>query len=143
MSKILSEYYRTPLVLPAVYAGGEGKDGAGFFRFGAEIVCYGECSSGVAADVEASVAFDVSKAMVADSETRLPFDISKIIDNLQRERYVKQLGSGRKGLTQHAVIREAYYSVRELLPVWVRRHLQKAYFRDWQSLQFPHWPVDF
>src|SRR6266436_16367 len=144
MSKILSEYYGTPLVLPAVDAGGSGKNGVGFFRFGADIVCYGECSSGVAADVQASADFDASKAMiVAGSEIRLPFDISRIIDNLRREHYVKQLSSGRKGLTQHALIRDGYYSVRELLPVWVRRHLQKAYFRDWQSLQFPHWPVDF
>jgi hypothetical protein len=40
-------------------------------------------------------------------------------------------------------IRESYYSVRELLPVWFRRYLQRAYLRDWQTLEFPHWPVDF
>src|SRR5580704_8149408 len=142
MSKILSEYYRTPLTLPVPYAGGASRNGTGFFRFGADVVCYGECSSGVAADVQGSAAFDASKAMVADSETSLPFDASKIVDNLRKEHYVKQL-AGRKGLTHHALIREAYYSVRELLPVWVRRHLQKAYFKDWQNLQFPHWPVDF
>jgi hypothetical protein len=144
MSKILSEYYRTPLLSPVVYPGGGRETEPGFFRFGADIVCYGECSSGVAADVKASAEFDASKAMiVADSEIRLPFDISKIIDNLRKEHYIKQLNSGRKGFTQHTLIREVYYSVRELLPVWMRRYLQKAYFRDWQSLQFPHWPVDF
>ena len=144
MSKILSEYYRTPLLSPAVYSGAGRENGPGFFRFGADVVCYGECSSGVAADVNASDEFDASKGMiVADSEIRLPFDVSKIIDNLRKEHYVKQLDSRRKGFTQHALIREVYYSVRELLPVWMRRHLQKAYFRDWQSLRFPHWPVDF
>jgi hypothetical protein len=144
MSKILSEYYRTPLLSPAVYSGAGRENGPGFFRFGADVVCYGECSSGVAADVNASHEFDASKGMiVADSEIRLPFDFSKIIDNIRKEHYVKQLDSRRKGFTQHALIREVYYSVRELLPVWMRRHLQKAYFRDWQSLRFPHWPVDF
>jgi hypothetical protein len=29
------------------------------------------------------------------------------------------------------------------LPVWIRRYMQRAYFRDWQNLPFPHWPVDF
>jgi len=144
MSNIFSEYYRTPLVSPAVDPGAGRENGAGFFRFGADVVCYGECSSGVAADVQASADFYASKAMViAYSEIHLPFDISKIIDNLRRERYVKQLDSGRKGFTQHALTRQVFYSVRELLPVLMRRHLQKAYFKDWQSLQFPHWPVDF
>jgi hypothetical protein len=144
MSNILSEYYRTPLVSAAVYPRESRQNEVGFFRFGADVVCYGECASGVAADVQSSADFDASKAMViANSEIRLPFDISKIIDNLRAERYVGQSSSGRKGFTRHALIREGYYSVRELLPVWVRRHLQKAYFRDWQSLQFPHWPVDF
>jgi hypothetical protein len=144
MSNILSEYYRTPLDSAVVYPCAGPENGAGFFRFGADVVCYGECSSGVAADVQASADFDASKAMViANSEIRLPFDISKIIDNLRIERYVGQSSSGRKGITQHALIRQLYYSLRELLPVWMRRHLQKTYFRDWQSLQFPHWPVDF
>src|SRR6266436_2092585 len=106
MSNIFSEYYRTPLVSPAVDPGAGRENGAGFFRFGADVVCYGECSSGVAADVQASADFDASKAMViANSEIHLPFDISKIIDNLRRERYVKQLDSGRKGFTQHALTR--------------------------------------
>jgi hypothetical protein len=143
MSKILSDYYGTPPFSPAVYPYTGHKDDAGFFRFGADVVCYGECSSGVAADVQASAHFDASRAMViANSEIRLPFDISKIIDNLRIERYVRQSSSGRKRFTQRPLIREGYYSVRELLPVWVRRHLQKAYFRDWQSLKFPHWPID-
>jgi len=143
MSNILSEYYRTPLVSAAVYPCAGPENGTGFFRFGGDVVCYGECSSGVAADVQASAHFDASRAMViANSEIRLPFDISKIIDNLRIERYVGQSSSGRKRFAQHPLIREGYYSVRELLPVWVRRHLQRAYFRNWQSLQFPHWPLD-
>ena len=108
MSNILSEYYRTPLVSAAVCPRESRQNGAGFFRFGADVVCYGECASGVAADVQASADFDASKAMViANSEIRLPFDISKIIDNLRVERYVGQSSSGRKGFTRHALIRPA------------------------------------
>src|SRR5207249_8135624 len=55
MTTILSEYYRSPLLAPAVSTDGEGQSPSGFFSFGKDIVCYGECSSGVAPDVQAAV----------------------------------------------------------------------------------------
>jgi hypothetical protein len=144
MHKILSEYYRTPLFTRAVCHGESRTDEAGFFRFGPDIVCYGECSSGVSYSVESSALSDAAKAStITNSEIHLPFDVSHIIENLRMEHYVKQMGSGRRRVTHHALVRKAYYLVRERLPVWVRRHLQRAYFRDWQDLPFPHWPVDF
>ena len=33
--------------------------------------------------------------------------------------------------------------MRELLPVTVRRELQRLYLNDWRRLPFPSWPVDF
>ncbi|MGC2583853.1 MAG: hypothetical protein WA399_17245, partial [Acidobacteriaceae bacterium] len=36
-----------------------------------------------------------------------------------------------------------YYLLRPLLPVSVRRHLQKFRLRNWDQLPFPRWPVDF
>ncbi len=144
MQNILSDYYRAPLIPHIVCPCLNHKGGAGFFRFGEDLVCYGECSTGVATNVLASADFDALKAMsVTGTEIRLPFAISKVIENLRKERYVGQLNSGQKRLTQNALIRKSYYFVRELLPVWFRRHLQKAYFKDWQDLPFPHWPVDF
>jgi hypothetical protein len=144
MQEILSEYYRIPVSSAAIGPSEDGKNTAGFFRFGKDILCYGQSSGGVAPDVQAAAGFDALGAVrVTGSELRLPFDISKVIENLRRERYVEQLNSGQKRLTHHALIRKSYYSVRELLPVWFRRHLQKAYFKDWQNLPFPHWPVDF
>jgi hypothetical protein len=129
MSKILSDYYGTPLFSPSVYPYTGRKDGAGFFRFGADLVCYGECSCGVASAIQGAADFDALKAVsVTGSELRLPFDISDVIENLRKERYVRGLKSGRKKFTQHALIRNSYYIVRELLPVWFRRHLQRAYF---------------
>jgi len=35
-----------------------------------------------------------------------------------------------------------YYAVRPLLPVAVRRHLQRLYLSDWNKIAFPNWPVD-
>ena len=144
MSTNLSDFYRTPIFARAPYSCEAGKNGAGFFRFGPDIVCYGECSSGSAPNVATSADFDARKAtIVSGLEIQLPFDISNVIDDLRKERYFPLLSTGRKGLTSHPLIRESYYLVRELLPVWFRRHLQIAYFKNWQSIPFPHWPVDF
>jgi hypothetical protein len=144
MSNILSEYYGTPLI-PRVASPSESfKNDPGFFRFGPNLVCYGECSRGVANDISNSEAFDVSKAItIANSELHLPFDIGNVIENLRRERYSRKLGGGPKWVTHRGWIRRCYYSVRELLPIWFRRYLQRAYLKDWRTLQFPHWPVDF
>src|SRR5712664_2836645 len=129
MSKILSEYYGTPLISRTACCCQGNKNSTGFFRFGSDIVCYGECSSGVAPDVAASVDFDARNATsVSGSEIQLPFDVSNVIDNLRRERYVRQLSSGRRGVTQQGLIREMYYVVREFLPLWFRRHLQRVDF---------------
>ncbi len=145
MSKILSEYYGTsPVSQIACNCKNPKNNPPGFFRFGSDIVCYGECSSGAAPDVAASVDFDARNATsVSGSEIQLPFDVSNVIDNLRRERYVQQLSSGRRSVKQQGLIREMYYVVREFLPVWFRRHLQRVYFKNWQSIPFPHWPVDF
>src|SRR5438094_1123321 len=143
MTTILSEYYRSPLLAPAVTTDGEGQSPSGFFSFGKDIVCYGECSSGVAPDVQAAVDFDASKTTtVSDSEIRLPFDALGVVENLRRERYVKRLSFGQSDLAHNGLIRDAYYLLRVFMPVRIRRHLQRAYFKDWQNLPFPRWPVD-
>ena len=144
MQNVLSEYYKTSIRPRVVGPSPDVKTGAGFFRYGADLICYGECSVGVANDVLSSGRFDVSKAVsINNGELRLPFDFGCAIENLRRERYLKKSEGRPKGLTQQDWIRECYYFVRELLPVWFRRYLQRTYLNDWKMLQFPHWPVDF
>jgi len=144
MQNILSDYYRAPLIPNVICPRVDHKNGAGFFRFGKDLICYGECSAGVANDVLASADLDASEALtLSNTEIRLPFDIGKIIENLRRENYVKGMSSGSKGLAHHKLIRHPYYFVRGFLPVGIRQYLQRAYFKGWQNLPFPHWPVDF
>src|SRR5882762_5988238 len=52
--------------------------------------------------------------------------------------------SGRGGtrLIQSRPFRNLYYRLRALLPVHLRKHLQKAYLRGWNKIAFPRWPVD-
>jgi len=69
-------------------------------------------------------------------------DLSQAIDGLRLERYCGQ-ANGRSGtLSPAGAARAAYYLVRPLMPVAVRRHLQKTHLRGWEQIRFPRWPVD-
>ncbi len=116
----------------------------GFFRFGAHNICYGRCRSGVAENVQASDQFDASKDVRRDGMTlQLPFDFTEVIENLRLEHYRHEMPPGKEMFATSKLVRSLYYLIRECLPVSVRRQLQKAYFRDWEKLPFPAWPVDF
>lgn len=141
---VLTSYYRLP-------AGWEketstrGKIGeAGFFQFGSQIVCFGESESGVAPKSSEAATFDAAKGVRKNgSDIRLPFNISNVIQNLRLEQYVKEINPNSHGILHHPFTRKAYYSIREMLPVKVRRYMQRSYFNGWRKLPFPKWPVDF
>lgn len=146
MTRALLDYYRIPedLLRGMSPSPNSATAETGFFRFGAKNICYGRCQSGVAADVAGSARFDASKAILRDGTTiQLPFDFSEVIENLRLERYQQKMVPSREVFAASEPVRKLYYLFREFLPVSVRRHLQRAYFRDWKELRFPAWPVDF
>lgn len=117
---------------------------AGFFRLGPTTICYGQSASGVATRVEDAGLYDALKsARINGADFHLPFDPAQVVENLRREHYVHSLVPGREKLITREWMLESYYFVRGLLPVSVRRHMQRAYFSDWKSRSFPAWPVDF
>jgi hypothetical protein len=63
------------------------------------------------------------------------FTPSDVVQNLRYERYLTP-GSN------NTLLRQAYYLARPLLPVAVRKHLQKLWLRNWRQIAFPAWPVD-
>lgn len=73
----------------------------------------------------------------------LPFSFTEVIDNLRLERYRDAAQNGSRRFVTSGALREFYYSIRESLPLGLRRHLQQIYLRDWTKLPFPSWPVDF
>jgi glycosyltransferase involved in cell wall biosynthesis len=135
-------YYRLSvdslgLISPANLSGD-----AGFFRFGSETICYGQCGSGVADKADRSWLYGASQSMhLTGSQVHVQCDPVQMIETLRRERYMTSIG-GRKRIVTHELIRNAYYLIREYMPVWARSPLQDIYFNDWQKLQFPKWPVD-
>ena len=145
MNQALLDYYRLPpdSLLPtttnAICSSGD----VGFFQFGTNNICYGRSHSGVAASITGSAQFNVLKDVRCDGEAvTFPFDFSEVVENLRRERY-RQGVSGSKVFAESDAARNLYYMIRGRLPVSVRRQMQRFYFRDWQELAFPHWPVDF
>jgi hypothetical protein len=139
----LSDYYRVPEVLLGRVLASESSGDVGFFRFGPKAICYGRCASGVSIKIENSLLYDAFQSVRFDETgIHLPFDPAQVIENLRRERYMEGLVPGREKFARQEWIHKAYYFVRTLLPVSVRRHLQRAYFSDWQSRPFPAWPVD-
>ena len=76
--------------------------------------------------------------MIQDGTTYLPFDPSQVADNLRCELYVSDWRLGKPW----SAFAKAYYFIRPVLPVGVRKYLQKLRLRGWDKLPFPSWPVD-
>jgi hypothetical protein len=72
----------------------------------------------------------------------LPFDPVQVLDNLRHERYVSCSNRKKAPDKSKSTARKLYYLARPLLPVALRKHLQRVYLRDWKRIPFPHWPVD-
>lgn len=65
--------------------------------------------------------------------------LSELIDLLRYEHYDQASTDTTVGAI---MVREAYYAIRPLLGVTVRRHLQSLALRGWDQRPFPRWPVD-
>lgn len=143
MIRSLSDYYRLPDCPLGQILEPQLSGSVGYFRFGPTIACYGQCESGVATTIGMSDLYDASKNLRIDGlQIHLPFSPSQVIDNLRRERYVEHLTPGRERAVTQEWVLKSYYSLRRLIPVSIRRRLQRAYFSDWRSRPFPAWPVD-
>jgi len=115
----------------------------GFFRCGA-MVLFGRARS-VVPSVTASAALpDVQDEFEGRAgRLRLPFNPTDVARNLRTERYIdNRIPGGDSSVTVRSAIRQAYYAVRPLLPVSVRKHAQRWALRDWRTQTFPSWPVD-
>jgi predicted ATP-grasp superfamily ATP-dependent carboligase/cation diffusion facilitator CzcD-associated flavoprotein CzcO len=146
VNRTLLDYYRLPAdSFAGTHIACERPTGdPGFFRFGPQDLCYGRCEGGVSPSVSDSAQFDASRRIHLDGTTiRVPFCFTEVIENLRLERYRRNMVPGWEVLAASEPVRKLYYFLRGCLPVKARRQLQKAYFRDWRSLPFPGWPVDF
>lgn len=109
----------------------------GFFRFGEDITCFGRLSGYTPSPTADGPLPEVSTGVLLQNGTAaLPFDPCDVVANLHSERYVDAWRS------DSSFAANLYYFLRPVLPVSVRRHLQRIHLRDWNQLPFPRWPVD-
>lgn len=133
-SRVLEAHYRLPEGVIEVDVLGERRAEPTFFKFG-DATCYGRP---VKSAGDLSKAVDLASQVThEDGVVRLPFDLNEIIDNLHYERYTDQHAA-----QNGSIVRALYYTVRPLLPVQVRKYLQRMWLRDWDKIPFPRWPLD-
>lgn len=115
---------------------------SGYFRFGSDIVCYGRCSSGTPAPSVSESLHDAAEHVATNGPiVQLPFNPAQVVDNLRCERYMANAVGGQP-LPANRAFRSLYYWLRPLMPVSVRKHLQKIYFGGRSKILFPQWPLD-
>jgi hypothetical protein len=143
MHRRFTEYFRCPSSYADFNIQGEPTSEPGFFRFTPDLICYGKLSSGLTnRDHRAQLHDSALPGLIEQGKCCLPFDPDEISDNLCLERYRNAQGSAAGSPNGHSLSRKAYYAVRPLLPVSIRKHLQRAALRGWDQVSFPRWPVD-
>lgn len=138
-SRAFADYFRCPVdrarigTLPV-------DDGVGFFSF-ADATAYGRIS-GVAPAADAGSPTPPVDHLVRGNAglLELPFDLAEVVETLRLERYPVPPDPLPQRLMDG--FRAVYYAVRPVMPVAVRRHLQRLRFSGWERRAFPAWPVD-
>jgi hypothetical protein len=139
MNQAFIDYYRCPnLFADFKLADGSPSARPGYFEFGPGLICYGRSTLKGGEKVTDPLADALGQVRMEGSTCVLPFDPTEIADNLRYERYVCKV----KKPAWKSLTRKAYYALRPVLPVSVRRHLQRAWLKGWDERPFPRWPVD-
>jgi hypothetical protein len=111
-----------------------------YFHVGPEDVCYGRLSQPQNGSDAGMMRDVLEEVKIGGGTVSLPFDFTEIVDNLRLELYPSSARDERSIL--NSLVVAAYYCVRPLLPVSIRKHLQRRRLKGWDSIPFPHWPVD-
>lgn len=136
-----AEYSRCPDILLDVPQANGFDSAEGFFRW-ESMVLFGRTRG---LPTSQQVNGQLAEANGKSGSSRgldLPFDLTAVASNLRCERYIDNRLPAEDNLDVKTLARKAYYAVRPLLPVGVRKHAQRWALRDWDQLRFPSWPVD-
>lgn len=140
MKQAFLDYYRCPDSFADFRLTAARHDGnrTGYFQFGPDLICYGSVNVEAREKVTDSLPEALTQVRIENSTCILPFDPTDIATNFRYERYVN--GEHRPAWKKRT--RQLYYTARPLLPVSIRRHLQRTWLKGWNERPFPHWPVD-
>jgi hypothetical protein len=140
MNDSFIEYYRCPERFIHFSRKGDVSLRSGFFRFGEDSTCFGTYVGADPSEAPTESLHDARPDISLDNGTiYLPFDPSEVVRNLRYELYA----SDWRGKFPLSTFARMYYFARPLLPVAVRKHLQKFHLVTRANKSFPRWPVDF
>ena len=135
-SRAFLDYFRCPSQFARFRAEPERSLSKGYFRFG-KAVCYGDIAAPPAGSSLNGILFDALPAakLHPSGAICLPFVLDEVVENLRLERYVDTPGSER-------LLQDCYYFLRPLLPLAIRKRIQRLVFQRRLSGMFPAWPID-
>jgi len=141
--QLLTDHFRCPEEFVDLHVNEGLSTDAGYFNFGDDVICYGQCASRMPARKVTDPLHDALQDVNIDgSSLQLPFNPIQVVNNLRHERYQCSGTQGRNANQSNSLVRKLYYLARPLLTVALRKHLQRIYLGDWEKIPFPHWPVD-
>jgi len=135
----LADYFRCPEHLGVLATADPLPTDKGYFRF-RDAICYGRQAAGTPSPIPNAGLVDVSGALV-EGQWVLPFDLSEAVENLRQERYPEARRAIDR-MSSVSLTHQIYYFFRPLLPVAVRKHIQRLNWKGWEEIPFPQWPVD-
>jgi len=137
MSHVFCQYFRCPEHGVSFSLSGPLSEENTYFKFEDEVI-FGRVYAGNtpnSGDVK-----DMSSECIVQGRTvHLPFDPSQVVNNLRLEAYTNTSADWHPA---SSLLGRSYYFLRPLLPINLRRHLQKFRLNGWRKLPFPKWPVD-
>jgi hypothetical protein len=135
------EYFRCPDEFAQIDTAKDLSDGEGYFSYD-DTIGYGRLRGAPPPLDVTNATRVVARASAQGGRLELPFDLTDVARNLREERY-RQNGHGYLDrVTSSHIAKKAYYCLRPLMKVGVRRHLQKIRLNGWESIEFPRWPLD-
>jgi len=140
MNNSFLDYFKCPDRYGHVAVGGQLSRPSGYFSFGPSNVCYGRLSSTRNGSQLGTMPDVAGRVMAERGTVTLPFEMQEVVENLQREQY--PLSARKDDSITDSILSAAYYGIRPLMPVSIRKHLQRARLRGWDRIAFPKWPVD-
>ena len=140
MNDSFLEYFKCPERYARFSLRGPLSAAARYFNVGPDNVYYGRLYQSLNTPEAGKMSDVVQEVKVAGGTVSLPFDIKEVVDNLQCELYPSSARYKRSLV--NSLFADLYYYFRPLLPVGVRKHLQRVHLRDWDRISFPRWPVD-
>ena len=143
MNSAFAQHFRCPDSAVAIRTVGSLLGSEGYFRFGENVVCFGNTSTTLPASQSGDELPDTfSSAQLGLSEIQIPFDLNQVARNLRCEYYAGLVREQDTQFPPNPFVRSLYYLVRPLMSVGFRKILQKIRLKGKTSTPFPHWPVD-